>query len=130
MKNLFKNSILIAFVSGSFLSTAQNNVGIGTTTPDPSAILELEATDKGILVPRMTTAQRTAIVAPANSLLVYDTDVECYFFFKTIGGWQNLCSSAVGPAGPQGPVGPAGAIGPAGANGAVGATGPAGPAGP
>lgn len=45
---------------------AQNNVGIGTNTPDASSVLELQSTTQGVLVPRMTTAQRTAIAAPAN----------------------------------------------------------------
>ncbi|MCX6167350.1 MAG: hypothetical protein NT021_05125 [Sphingobacteriales bacterium] len=48
--------------------------GIGTTTPDASAKLEIFSTDKGLLIPRMTLAQRTAITSPANGLLVYQTD--------------------------------------------------------
>lgn len=113
----------------------QNNVGIGTTTPEPSAILEMEATDKGVLVPRMTTAQRLAIVAPTEGLMVYDITVDCFFFYETTSAsWQNLCSAgAAGPQGPAGPAGPAGPQGPqgvAGAAGSAGATGPAGPQGP
>ncbi len=48
--------------------------GIGTTTPDASAKLEIFSTDKGLLIPRMTLSQRTAITSPANGLLVYQTD--------------------------------------------------------
>jgi len=51
-------------------------IGIGTTTPDASSALEISATDKGLLTPRMTTAQRTAIASPAIGLLVYDTDTK------------------------------------------------------
>ncbi|MBJ2173817.1 hypothetical protein JBL43_06175 [Aureibaculum sp. A20] len=51
-------------------------VGIGTTTPDASAALDIDATDKGLLIPRMTTTQRTAIVSPALGLLTYDTDTK------------------------------------------------------
>ena len=52
------------------------NVGINTTgnRPDTSAMLDVASTTKGMLAPRMTTAQRTAIYSPANGLLVYDTD--------------------------------------------------------
>jgi len=114
------------FCALSTISLSQNNVGIGTTTPDPSSALDITSTDKGVLVPRMTTAQRTAITAPSEALLVYDTDVDCFYYFVTATGWQNLCSGTVGPAGPAGPVGPAG---PAGVAGAVGPVGPAGPAG-
>ncbi len=52
-------------------------VGIGTTTPDASAVLELSATDKGLLIPRMTTTQLAAITTPAKGLMIYTTDDEC-----------------------------------------------------
>lgn len=48
-------------------------VGIGTTTPDASAVLELASTKKGLLPPRMSTAQRDAIIGPATGLVIYNT---------------------------------------------------------
>jgi hypothetical protein len=125
----FKYTSLFVFLTLNIsIVFSQNNVGIGTTTPDPSSVLELSSTDKGLLVPRMTTAQRTAIVNPANALLVYDIDVQCYFYFKTpTNSWLNLCQA--GPAGPQGPQGNAGTAGIAGATGPTGPQGPSGPAG-
>lgn len=49
---------------------AQNqNVGIGTTAPVPSAMLEVVSSNKGVLVPRMNTLQMNAIASPANGLL-------------------------------------------------------------
>ena len=57
--------------------------GIGTTTPNASAKLEVTATDKGFLLPRMTAAQRSAIVSPANGLLVYQTDASIGFYVNT-----------------------------------------------
>lgn len=60
---------------------AQNqNVGIGTETPDDSAILDMVSTDQGVLVPRLSTAQRLAISNPGLGLLLYDTDEEAFFF--------------------------------------------------
>lgn len=120
---------------------AQNNVGIGTNTPNPNAILDMQSTTQGVLVPRLTTAQRIAITTPTEGLLVYDTDVNCFFFYEsTAAAWQNLCAGGgAGTPGPQGPAGPAGATGPqgaagaqgpAGANGTAGATGPQGAQGP
>jgi hypothetical protein len=53
---------------------AWSQVGIGTSSPDASAALELSATDKGFLPPRMTAAQRMAIATPATGLMVYQTD--------------------------------------------------------
>ncbi|KXK56556.1 MAG: hypothetical protein UZ07_CHB004001393, partial [Chlorobi bacterium OLB7] len=46
------------------------HMGIGTLSPDPAAILDLTSTTAGLLVPRMTTAQRDAIPAPPNGLLI------------------------------------------------------------
>jgi hypothetical protein len=71
---------------------AQNNVGIGTPTPDASSILDLTSSTKGFLAPRMTTLERTAITTPAPGLLVYDTDLGCYFYYN--GTWNSLCQSA------------------------------------
>jgi len=55
---------------------AQENVGIGTSTPDSSAVLELSidelSSPKGVLLPRLTTVQRDAIILPAPTLLIYN----------------------------------------------------------
>ncbi len=58
-------------------SAAINNDG---SNADGSAILDVKSTNKGFLLPRMTTAQRTAIVFPAKGLKVFDTDTNCFWF--------------------------------------------------
>lgn len=110
-------------------SNAQNNVGIGVTNPHPSALLELQSTQKGLLVPRVTSAQRTAIAAPANSLLVFDTDSGCFFYYSS--AWVSLCklSGPQGMPGQVGVTGPTGAQGIQGVQGVTGATGDTGPQG-
>jgi hypothetical protein len=60
--------------------SVQGQVGIGTNNPDTSAKLDVSATDKGFLMPRMTSSQRTAISEPANGLLVYQTNGETGFY--------------------------------------------------
>ena len=65
----------------SFYSFAQT--GIGTTTPDASAKLDISSTNKGLLAPRMTAAQKTAISLPANGLLIYQTDGVTGFYINT-----------------------------------------------
>lgn len=105
-------------------TNAQDNVGIGTPTPDASAILELLSVNKGMLVPRMNTAGMNAIAAPANSLLIYNTDSMCYCFYRLPStSWISLCSGGSGGAGATGPTGAAGATGATGVAGTAGATG-------
>src|SRR2546430_841637 len=72
------------------LSTAAfAQIGIGTTTPDASAVLDLAGNNRGFLVPRMASAERTTIVAPAKGLLVFDND-SSYFFYFTGSVWRSL----------------------------------------
>jgi hypothetical protein len=72
------------FILGLFLTVMLHaQTGIGTTTPNASAKLEIAATDKGLLIPRMTSAQRTAITSPANGLLVFQTDGVIGFYVNT-----------------------------------------------
>ncbi|MFY7989269.1 MAG: hypothetical protein ACOVO3_00960 [Fluviicola sp.] len=123
--NKFVKSLLFIALGTNSMVFAQNNVGIGTTTPNPNAILEMQSTNQGVLVPRMTTAQRLAIAGPTEGLLVFDTDFDCFFFYEaTSATWSNLCNA--GPAGPAGPTGATGAAGPAGPAGPAGAAGAAG----
>ncbi|UKN00761.1 hypothetical protein K6119_13575 [Paracrocinitomix mangrovi] len=71
-----KITLSLSLISLSVLSFAQNNVGIGTTTPDASSKLEVTSTNQGVLVPRIAlTATNAAapVTAPATSLLVYNT---------------------------------------------------------
>lgn len=70
-------------------AASYGQIGINNTDPHPSSVLDLNATDKGLLIPRMSTAQRTAISSPANSLLVYDTTINLYFYFYS-GQWHAL----------------------------------------
>jgi hypothetical protein len=68
---------------------AQNNVGIGTQTPSADAVLDLFATNKGFLTPRVTSIERASIPAASNGLLVFDTDVDKFFYWDASQGkWQ------------------------------------------
>ena len=112
--NFTKIGIVSAITLCSVALFAQNNVGIGTNTPDVSSVLEMQSSTQGVLVPRMTTAQRLAITTPANGLLVYDTNFDCFFYYiAATTTWQNMCTSSA----TTGPTGPTGANGSAGNNG-------------
>jgi hypothetical protein len=57
-------------------ATTYAQVGIGTTSPDASAALDITSTTKGLLIPRITNAQRQAISNPASGLQVFVTDLD------------------------------------------------------
>ncbi len=110
MKNftsiLFKagrTSCLFAIV---FLAAALSHaqVGIGTITPDESAQLEIQSTDKGILIPRMTAVQRTAISTPAEGLMVYVTDTDPGLYIYKSGSWQAVTPAPAPPASVPGTI--------------------------
>jgi hypothetical protein len=79
----------------SFQLFAQSDVKIGTNpgNKNASAVLELESTSKGFILPRMTAAQMGAIATPANGLMVYNTDQQCAFIYRG-STWVSLCDSA------------------------------------
>ena len=52
-------------------------VVVGGTVPDPSAILDIQSTDKGFLWPRMNTSERNAIISPAKGLIIFNTATLC-----------------------------------------------------
>ena len=92
MKHLLLFTICTVILT---ISKAQNNVGIGTQSPHASAQLDVSSTTKGLLAPRMTTAQRTTIVSPAKGLLVYDTDANSLFHYNG-SSWVNLAGGGGG----------------------------------
>ncbi len=75
-----KNFLFVAFVALTFSANAQ--MGIGTTNPDASAQLDISATDKGLLLPRLTTSQISAITNPAAGLLVYNSSTSKFQGFS------------------------------------------------
>ena len=70
------------FFAISQLMSAQ--VGIGTTNPDASSILDLTSSSQGLLAPRMTTVQRDAIISPAIGLLIYNTSTSHFNYFDLV----------------------------------------------
>jgi hypothetical protein len=92
-KNLVPVFIFLLFAN---LSLAQS-VGINDdgSNPDPSAILDIKSTNKGLLVPRMSTAEREAIPAPAEGLKVFDTITKTFWYYNGI-GWIEIIPGAGG----------------------------------
>jgi len=78
-----KKFLFLLFITlNNFLSFAQQNVGIGTYTPDASAKLDIYSTNSGLLVPRLTQAQRGDIPSPATGLWIFQTDNVKGFYYN------------------------------------------------
>ena len=76
--------------TGSQIFDNGTSVGIGTVTPDASAILDLSATTKGFLPPRMTETERLAIASPTIGLMVYQTDEPDGVYVYKAAGWIQM----------------------------------------
>ncbi|AWM15079.1 hypothetical protein DI487_15290 [Flavobacterium sediminis] len=95
-----RNLLSLAGIAMLLLSTVKSHsqVGIGTTTPDASSILEIKSTNSGLLIPRvslLSTADASTIPFPATSLLVYNTSTNSdvtpgYYYWE--GVWKRLAT--------------------------------------
>lgn len=89
-----------------FLSLLKSNVfaqgaAVNTTgaPPDPSSILDVKSSDKGMLVPRLTSGARDSIVSPAEGLLIFNITSKCFNVFKN-GSWFEWCGNCIAPQAP------------------------------
>lgn len=81
------------YFDGDVNVATQMRIGGGNFLPHESAVLELSSTDKGLLLPRMTAAQRQAISPLTHGLVVFDTDsLEAYVYGS--GGWNPMGGSS------------------------------------
>jgi len=76
------------------LQPVGGSVGIGTTTPAASSLLDVTSTTKGFLPPRMTTTQINAISSPAAGLVVYNTTLAVLCFYDGT-GWKKVTHTAM-----------------------------------
>lgn len=85
-----KSFLSFCFLFGSFCAVAQNSVGIGVTNPNKNAVLELVSPthNQGLLVPKLTTLQRTdatfvaGLTATDKGLLVFDSDISKFYYWS------------------------------------------------
>ena len=89
MKHFF---IFLAVLSIS--ASAYTQVGIGTSNPDTSALLDITTTTQGLLIPRMTNVERQAISDPQPGLMVFDTVSDTFMVYNG-SGWTNLSVSDI-----------------------------------
>ncbi len=94
MKNKIIYGIaLIAFSIGGFAQVKALKIGDNPGSIDPSAALEIASTTKGLLPPRMNTAEMNAINNPIDGLIVYCNDLVKGFYIRSNGAWVNLSTS-------------------------------------
>tara|TARA_B100000795_G_scaffold259675_1_gene234849 strand:+ start:3764 stop:5089 length:1326 start_codon:yes stop_codon:yes gene_type:complete len=81
---LLTSLMILLILSFSNHKISAQSMGISSTsiTPDPSSILEMRTTTKGVLIPRMTTAERDLISLPANGLMIYNTSTSRFNFYN------------------------------------------------
>lgn len=88
------NSSSIIIDSNTIVNANQDGVSIGSVkTSEQSSIFEINSNTQGMMIPRMTEAERNAIVDPANSLLIFNTDkyeINQWLTDGTYGSWGNI----------------------------------------
>ena len=89
---MFKKILFLFIVTSFFTATSQ--VGIGTTTPNPSAALHIESNTGGLLIPSMTLTQRNAIASPAEGLMIYQTTEPSGFYHYKGTTWEPFSSDS------------------------------------
>ncbi|RYF88129.1 MAG: hypothetical protein EOO03_09105, partial [Chitinophagaceae bacterium] len=88
-----KSTFTTLFIFSLFLNFSHaQSVGIGTTTPNASAVLDVSSTHQGFLPPRMTTTQRNSIANKAPGLVIYNTVTNCIEMYNGA-NWINFCTS-------------------------------------
>lgn len=96
MKKIISYGVLFLFTGILFpahLFSQSVAINADSSKADASAILDLKSTKKGLLVPRMTMAQRNVITAPATGLLIYQTDNTAGYYYYTGAAWTPLQST-------------------------------------
>ena len=96
-----KTHYLFAIALFTYTLTYSQGVGINEdgSSPMDGAMLDIKSTSQGILIPRMTVAQRNAITVKPNSLLIYQTDQDTgfYYYDENTTTWYPFLSGGNGP---------------------------------
>ena len=96
-----RGTFLLGFLLALLHADAQNiGINVNGASPHPSALLDIDAgaivgTKRGLLIPRVTTAERIAIAAPATGLVVYDTSTNSFWYYNSA-AWTPLLGTATG----------------------------------
>jgi hypothetical protein len=89
MKKQLLTLVFLVILTGTYAQ----NVGIGTTTPNSSALLDLNSTTKGLLLPRLNNTQMFAIQNPASGLVVFNTNYNELYHYNG-SSWRSIINSS------------------------------------
>ena len=92
MKRILSTLLLLASLSILFAQTEGIGINTNGNAPDPSAMLDIQSSEKGLLIPRMDSSSRNAINSPSEGLMVYDSSMTSFWFFDG-GIWQQMRAS-------------------------------------
>ncbi|MBC7936365.1 MAG: hypothetical protein H7Y86_13525 [Rhizobacter sp.] len=90
-----KNYLLLILFLVPAISVSAQNISINATgtAPDTSSMLDISSTNTGLLIPRMTSAQRDSIILPANALQIYNTTTKSLNIYNN-SRWESISSKA------------------------------------
>ena len=95
---IMKTRLLFLMLFFGLLASSQAQVSISSDGTDPheSAMLDVNSTDKGLLIPRMSSAERATIVNPANGLMVFDLSSNTFWFYSdATSQWEEMGGAIV-----------------------------------
>jgi uncharacterized protein (TIGR02145 family) len=87
---------LVFCLSGGLINALSAQTAIGGATPNGSAMLDVQSTNKGVLIPRLTNAQRIAITSPAEGLIIYNTDTDRLNYYNGT-NWYEITGAEIPP---------------------------------
>lgn len=85
--------LIFIFLNIEYVS-AQVGINPDNSSPDPSAMLDISSSDKGILIPRMDSTNRKAISNPAIGLMLYDSTTHSFWVYDT--AWEEIATDNAG----------------------------------
>ncbi|MEM6379365.1 MAG: hypothetical protein AAF705_14240, partial [Bacteroidota bacterium] len=97
MKSVLRLTLIASFLflnAQLFILNAQVGVNEDGSQADASSMLDIKSTTKGLLIPRMTTSQRTNIGSPATGLMVFDSTTNSFWFYNG-SGWTEIKADAI-----------------------------------
>ena len=103
MKTIIKIFLIEVFLNFFTPNLFSQNIAITDEdgyTANSSAMLDVKSTTKGMLVPRLSTEQRENVSNPATGLLVFDTTLQCFFYYNGT-AWVNLLATSDYEGGPD-----------------------------